>query len=797
MTLQSIEALTPEHLRSLEVDSRIAAEVTAARGYHTAASGAAMARLGFSKSQCLAPSLILPIWGVTGVVAGYQARPDRPRMRKGKVVKYETMSGMKMVLDVHPSVRHLLGDPSVPLFVTEGVKKEDAVVSFGACAVGLLGVWNWRGTNDAGGKTALADWESIALNGRRVYIVFDSDVMLKREVHAALVRLKAFLKSQGAEVALIYLPGDPQQTKVGVDDFLASGHTLDDVIALATDEVKAPVLEAEDGQFDDTRKSQATILVELAGQAELFCDGLRDAYASFQFAGHRETWPVRSSGFRRWLAREFYLRTRSAANSSAIADALAVIEARAQFDGDERAVSLRVAEGPGGAVYIDLGGPEWNAVCVTPDGWTVVDDPPVHFRRSQMTRPLAHPIAGGSVELLRPFLSVPDEDHFICIVGWLLGALRPRGPYPLLAFVAEQGAGKSFTAEILRSLVDPAAVALRGMPREERDLVIAARSNHVIALDNVSSLPQWLSDALCRIATGAGWATRTLYTDSDEQVFSQSRPAILTGIEDFIANGDLLDRTMLVALRAIPEDQREQELVLWQRFDAVQPLIFGALLDAVAAALRNLPTVDIRALPRMADFAAWVTAGESDFGWAAGTFLAAYREGVAGANDVVLEGSLLAEPLRDCVACWGEEGWQGTASDLLHELGTRVDDETRRKKGWPKTARALSGQARRLAPTFRNVGVDITFDRASNSGRKRLITVRLKGAQITVQTVRAVQSDAGEVDDVDDRAYEMDGSNRQRAGAPECKADDVDGMDGELEPSSVGGGSDAWESEIP
>src|SRR5207237_7757334 len=140
-------------------------------------------------------------WGVTGQQMTYQIRPDEPRVdHRGKLVKYETPRGSKMALDVPPPARPWLMDPHRPLFITEGVRKADAAVSRGLCCIALLGVWNWRGTNEQGGTLALADWEMVALKERRVYIVFDSDVMLKPAVHQALARLKAFLESRGAQV---------------------------------------------------------------------------------------------------------------------------------------------------------------------------------------------------------------------------------------------------------------------------------------------------------------------------------------------------------------------------------------------------------------------------------------------------------------------------------------------------------------------------------------------------------------------------------------------------------------------
>lgn len=135
-----------------------------------------------------------------GGIENYQLRPDSPRIdkKRGKPVKYETPTGSRVVLDVHPFARSKLADPKEPLFITEGIKKGDSLVSQGLSAIALIGVWNWRGTNEHGGKTASPDWESVALNGRKVYIVFDSDVMEKKEVYSALVRLKAFLEKRGA-----------------------------------------------------------------------------------------------------------------------------------------------------------------------------------------------------------------------------------------------------------------------------------------------------------------------------------------------------------------------------------------------------------------------------------------------------------------------------------------------------------------------------------------------------------------------------------------------------------------------
>jgi hypothetical protein len=216
-------------------------EVAKARGYRSVKTKSELEELGFTKAQRRVPALLIPVSDVRGEIATYQIRPDVPRINKrGKPVKYETPSDSKMVLDIPPNARPSLGNPAIPLFITEGARKADSGISIEICCIDVLGVWNFRGSNELGGKVALPDWEYIALKERVAYLVFDSDVMMKEEVYKALIRLKAFLEYRGAQVRLIYLPTGPAAKKQGLDDFLAAGHTKDDLLYLATETILYP-----------------------------------------------------------------------------------------------------------------------------------------------------------------------------------------------------------------------------------------------------------------------------------------------------------------------------------------------------------------------------------------------------------------------------------------------------------------------------------------------------------------------------------------------------------------------------
>jgi len=309
------------------------------------------------------------------------------------------------------------------------------------------------------------------------------------------------------------------------------------------------------------RPTQADILVDLAQTAELFHAPDGTAFADIDINGHRETWPIRSKGFKKWLARRFYEATGGAPSSEALQSALNVIEAKANYDAPERIVHIRVG-GLDGRLYLDLVDETWRAVEITTTGWRVIDDPPVRFRRAAGMRALPVPVRGGSVETLRSFLNVRSDADFVLVVAWALAVLRNRGPYPVIALSGEQGSAKSSFSAILRALLDPNTAPLRALPREDRDLFIAASNGHVLAFDNVSGLPAWISDTLCRLATGGGFAVRQLYTDQDEVLFDATRPVILNGIEDIITRPDLADRAILMMLEPIPEERRrpEQEL---------------------------------------------------------------------------------------------------------------------------------------------------------------------------------------------------------------------------------------------
>jgi hypothetical protein len=564
--------------------------------------------------------------------------------------------------------------------------------------------------------------------------------------HAVDVARK--LHGVAASVKIVEFPNLPE--KGDVSDWIAAGGTVAELERLveaesavdpardwldgdqraAGDDDEPPRATADGGDdVGDTGTSSARhkrsiadkiIAVVLAEGVELFHAADSTAYATIVVDGHQETFALLSRDFRSWVERLFYAATGSAPTRAAYVDALGVLTGRARYDGGEHEVYTRLADHDG-KIYLSLADADRQVVEIGPHGWRVVAQSPVRFRLARGMLPLPVPVTGGSVDELRRFVNVASDAAFVLMIAWLLATLRPRGPYPVLALHGEQGSAKSTTARILRASTDPNIAALRATPRDTRDLMIAALNGQIIGIDNLSHLTPAISDALCCLSTGGGFATRALFTDDEEIIFSSIRSILLNGIEEIATRGDLLDRAIVLELLQIEADARRSETDLWLEYELAQPRILGALLDAVAGALRELPHTRLDRLPRMADFALWITAAEPTLGWKKGTFMQAYLANRGDAHELTIEASLVGRTLRHFLE--QRESWTGTATNLLAALGGELDDAQRKDRAWPRSPRGLTGAIRRVAPSLRAVGITIDHNRQPGGDRTRTVTL--------------------------------------------------------------------------
>lgn len=513
---------------------------------------------------------------------------------------------------------------------------------------------------------------------------------------------------------------------------------------------------------DDKEKKNKTpqrdMIIEtvITNGAEFWRDPDGTAYVTLPREGRMERYRVRSGAFRsviRALYAERNLRQTDeglllpgSISDKAMAEALPALEAMVlRADTTTREPGLRSIK-IGNTVWIDLGTPDWSLIKVTKEGWEIVPVADVPLIRAEAMRPLPMPdraAAQGAMKHLRSLLNLSDErtDDFILVASWLLAALWPTGPYPVLGVDGEQGSGKTTLSRLLRNIVDPNKAPLRAPPRKEDDLIVAANAGRVIAVDNVSVIDSDMADVICRLATGAGLSKRRLYTDDEEHIIHVCRPVLLNGITSLMARGDLADRSIVVTLPRIPDDRRLTEAEIEREFEDAAPGILAALLDGMVSALSADDCGDRKRrgdLPRMADFANLAMNAAPAFGWRPDVVLEAIKRNRHAANIAVVEADPLANALHLVLDQHGSarpEGdrWEGTASELLEKANLLISDSVRRDRSWPKDATRLSGGLRRLAPALRRCGVDIQLPDGGGRRGRQLVIQRSQRSQRSPQ----------------------------------------------------------------
>lgn len=390
--------------------------------------------------------------------------------------------------------------------------------------------------------------------------------------------------------------------------------------------------------------------------------------------------------------------------STQLASVIGYLESKA-LKGPCREIVIRKGQ-QGGKVYYDLADPGDRVVLLdgAGGGWQLSSKPPVRFYRPNGAMPQVIPEKGGNLNLLRKYVRMGDRDWHI-FLGWLLGCFSPVESYPILILNGEQGSSKSTTTQILRKLIDPHATGAFQPPKEDRDLKAFVKNTFLLAFDNVSNIPHWLSDDLCRIATGSSALTgRTLYTTAELTSVRAVRPIILNGIPDFIERGDLMDRCVQISLSPIPAVERKTEQELWDEFEKDRAQILGAIFDAVCVGLASTAPAPAN-LPRMSDWAKWVCALCHVWGQTPEQFLADYNNS-KGKAEVVLVGH---NPFADAIITFMERKfhWTGRIADLRAALmGEGLTPMAAESVGWPMKDVVMTNELKRLAPVLKRMGIE-------------------------------------------------------------------------------------------
>jgi hypothetical protein len=514
---------------------------------------------------------------------------------------------------------------------------------------------------------------------------------------------------------------------------------------------------ARDAQRDLTQEqgspetaNQATALVELARQHYRMVRSEDGKAYAVELAGPNVAISLGRSGqFSSHLVR-LYLEESGQAPSDQ-AERMAVKILRAYLAEQEpETVHLRYAQHESTIVQ-DLATADGRCVIVEASGWRIENRSPVLFRRG-VGSPLPDPVRGDDgLKQLSGLVNV-NETQFRLGVAWLVAALIPGVPHPILVPRGEQGSAKTTLARIFQRLIDPSGLEPGSLPGDERDFAVRMNAAYVQAFDNASIIPPWESDALCRATTGGTYAARALYSDDDLSILQYLRCIILTTIDAGALNGDLIERMLPLDLDQIKAGNRKVERTaigdsaddkpgLFDELDRARPAIMASLLDLLAAVLKHITEVELTDLPRMADFGKILAALDKAQGWK--TF-DLYTELVDNETGALVEGSPFAARLVEYM--YNREQWSGTATALRDVLTAMLPDKDHPPKGWPADATRAGGLLKRMAPSLRVHGIEIEY---GLEGKRSTRTYKVGKTASAASAASAAMSDQEEQADAE------------------------------------------------
>jgi len=541
-----------------------------------------------------------------------------------------------------------------------------------------------------------------ALNSTHV-----ADIMAGHETHLPALHFVGELVPFTQDVSWIkeivagYLPGS------------YAGNTLDEIAQMVSDSLKkgygAP-------KKKDERLSAAQVanMVISTSEMEIFHTPEGVAFVAIAKRGAGTTChPVRSEAMKGWVRLCYHVATGKALSREALTEVLDLMEAKAIHIAPEEKVHVRLA-GSNGDVYYDLGQPDGTLVRITPAGWSLVLDGPPRFHRPAGFGVQVVPEPGGDLNALRDLLHL-DDTNWVLLLAFLIISLKPTHPYMVLLVSGGHGSGKSKISELVKRIIDPNALEKFRLPKDEHTLAIQAAMARLLVYDNTSAVHWDISDALSAMLTGAGFSTRKYYTDDDQRMFKNARPAIINGIGEFASQHDLLDRAIAIRLPSMPVGTRLTEKAINARFEAMLPGIMGCLLDIVSVALRRFDQVEPPTTIRMADAAQWLMAAEPATGLPEGTFRRALEASV---KDITIENTInhpLVLAIFKVLDGSGERRiFEGTMGELHRQL---ADEHGRIPKQLPQTASHLSNALQRLAHGMTEIGLMVELQPRTRQAR--------------------------------------------------------------------------------
>jgi putative DNA primase/helicase len=494
------------------------------------------------------------------------------------------------------------------------------------------------------------------------------------------------------------------------------------------------IKEAMPARAAEPKQADFVLRSVLANKPGLWRSPAGDVYLRLTLGDSMRQMPVRSKQAARLIRRLHGVASQVAVNGpddtwvmqpATVSDAtVAVVQASLEAMAHATTVlqpCVRIAE-YGNAWWLDLGDASGAVVRIDNSKWWIETKrcPAPLIRAPGM---LALPIPQRNwrdTSVLADFaarLCLDDENDLMTVLCFLLAALRPHGPYPILIVQGEDGSAKSTVCRLLRDLIDPHEAALEALPESERDLAVIAATCHVLAFDNVSGLTPEQADRMCRLSTGYMFRTRTNYADRDVSSFPWCGPQIVNGIPPLIARSDFASRVWKVRVRR-PQNGYRPERTLRDGLGLLRKRMLACVLDGLVAGRKGLGAGASApdALPRMAGAAEFCMAAAPVFGWTEDDVAAMFRRKYAEAMRDVAANDLVAATIVDWLSAYGDQQAGGKpiwpmapVGKLYKVLTEQMPRPASFSPQWPRGTSAFAAALARIRGALAAAGVSLIW----------------------------------------------------------------------------------------
>lgn len=476
------------------------------------------------------------------------------------------------------------------------------------------------------------------------------------------------------------------------------------------------------GENKDKDRNKVDKAIQLAEKkATFFHDTTDKGYAAVEIEGRQEVLKINSRRFEQWINHQFWKSESETLSNETLSTIASNLSGRALFEGEEIELNNRTAWKED-VLWYDLADENNKAVEITQEGWEI-KKPPILFERHQHQKKQVEPQKDETeleelFSILNPGL---DGDQKLLFKTQLVANFIPDFPHPILCPHGPQGSGKTFTCEIIRDLIDPSELETLQYTTNLKQLTQKVSHHWFVPFDNITNLPQKVSDFLCRAVTGQGFSKRELYTDDSDIIYSFQRPIALNGINTVPQKADLLDRTILYELERIPKEDRKTEEELWRKLEESKPQLLGRIFDVISQAMGIKEDVELDWKPRMADFAEWGEAIAQAMGHKEYEFLRAYQENIDDSNVEAVQAHVFGNAILSFMD--DKSKWEGTASELLEELEKTAEEENinTNQKNWPGGPNIVTRRLNEVKPNLKELGLEVNKDRKGQKGSRILI----------------------------------------------------------------------------